>query len=112
MECDIAEVLAYTETLSGASRTNIESYLLTKYALAALPPPASSIITPSVVGTNLQLQIASQSGYNYIVQGTTNLAPPIVWSNLHTNAGTGGTINLSVPVSPSQPQRFFRVWAY
>jgi hypothetical protein len=112
MECDIAEVLAYTETLSGASRTNIESYLLTKYALAALPPPASPTITPSVVGTNLHLQIASQSGYYYVVQAATNLAPPTAWSNFSTNAGTGGTMNLSVPVSPSQPQRFFRLWAY
>ncbi|MEK7780071.1 MAG: LamG-like jellyroll fold domain-containing protein, partial [Verrucomicrobiota bacterium] len=75
-------------------------------------PPIAPVIAPSVVGSNLQLQIASQSGYNYVVQAATNLAPPIVWSNVSTNAGTGATLNLSAPISPGTPQRFFRVWAY
>jgi len=76
------------------------------------PPPNAPIIAPSVVGSSLQLQIASQSGYHYVVQAATNLASPIIWSNVSTNAGTGGPMNLSVPISTTTPQRFFRVWAY
>ena len=75
-------------------------------------PPNPPVITPSVLGANLQLQIASQSGYNYVVQSATNLTAPVTWSNISTNSGTGGTLNLSAPISTTEPERFFRVWAY
>ncbi|NBX60762.1 MAG: hypothetical protein EBT62_09900, partial [Opitutaceae bacterium] len=64
---------------------------------------------PIISGTNFSLQVtASQAGFNYVLQGTTTLAPPI-WKGLQTNAGTGGTLNYFFPLSPVNPQQFFRI---
>jgi hypothetical protein len=53
------------------------------------------------------MQVVSQSGFNYILEATTQLAPTS-WTAVQTNAG-GGTLNISVPVSPATPQQFFRI---
>jgi hypothetical protein len=75
-------------------------------ATTALNP---TITAPIISGTNFSLQVtASQAGFNYVLQGTTTLAPPI-WKGLQTNAGTGGTLNYFFPLSPVNPQQFFRI---
>lgn len=111
LECDIAEVLAYSEVLNTTDRNSLENYLLTKYALV-LPPPNAPIITPGLSGGNLLMPVNSQTGYTYVLQSATNLVPPVVWSGVTTNSGTGGTINFTAPVNPAQPQSYFRVVAY
>ena len=73
-----------------------------------LPP---QIVVSLISGPNLILQYASQTGTSYVLQSTTNIAPPILWSNNQTNSGTGATQTFQVPIS-SEPQRFFRVMAY
>jgi autotransporter-associated beta strand protein len=75
------------------------------------PPPSSPTILPVYLdGTraNLVISVATASGYNYILQSTTSLTPPIVWSNISTNAGTGGTITNAAPISSAQSNMFFR----
>jgi hypothetical protein len=111
LECDVAEVLAYREVLNTADRKAVEDYLLAKYSLA-LPPPNPPVMMAGLSGTNLQMSVLSQAGYNYMLQAATNLTPPVVWSGVATNAGTGGMLNFSAPVSPAQPQSYFRVVAY
>ena len=74
------------------------------YATAASP----TVLAPAVGGGNFSAQSASQTGFNYVLQGTPALAPA-TWSNLQTNAGTGATLNFSVPVSPGNPQGFYRI---
>lgn len=74
------------------------------YAGATAPTIESSKLS----GGNFTVQAASQAGFNYVLQATPTLAPP-TWSNVLTNAGTGGTLNFSIPVSPDSPQRFFRI---
>jgi hypothetical protein len=75
-------------------------------------PPQPTIAPVSVSGTNLVLTIPSISGYNYVLQSATNLTPTINWQNESTNPGTGGSLILNVPITPSQPQKFFRFWVY
>jgi autotransporter-associated beta strand protein len=58
-------------------------------------------------GTNLTLQSSSQSGFNYVLQTTPSLAPA-TWTNIYTNAGTGGTLNFTIPIETSA-QQFFRI---
>jgi autotransporter-associated beta strand protein len=58
-------------------------------------------------GTNLTLQSSSQSGFNYVLQATPSLAPA-TWTNIYTNAGTGGTLNFTIPIETSA-QQFFRI---
>jgi hypothetical protein len=44
------------------------------------------------------------------VQATPSLAPvPITWTNIQTNAGTGGTLNFTIPITPGNPRQFFRI---
>ena len=76
------------------------------YTVPVATPPV--IVTPAVSVGNFTAQTASQTGFNYVLQGTASLAP-VSWSNLQTNAGTGGTLNFSVPVAPGSPQRFYRI---
>jgi hypothetical protein len=71
--------------------------------------PAPTITFPTVSGTNFTLQVASsQSGFNYVVQSTPTLAPP-AWTSIQTNAGTGGTLTFTIPITPGNPQQFFRI---
>ena len=76
---------------------------------AALAPPAA-LITSRVIsgGTSMVLQAATVEGANYVLETTTSLTPPVVWTPLSTNAGTGSKITNTVPVSKSNPQQFFR----
>jgi hypothetical protein len=75
-------------------------------------PPEPPTIASSLSGADLQMQIASQPGYEYVLQAATNLVPPVVWSDITTNSGTGGPIQFSVPVSPAISNQYYRVLAY
>jgi len=77
------------------------------YTAAAAATPVT-LINPAVGGGNFTAQSASQTGFNYILQATAALGPAS-WANVQTNAGTGGTLNYSVPIVPGSPQRFYRV---
>ena len=54
------------------------------------------------------LRVVTHPAYDYILLGATNLNPPVTWSPMLTNSGTGGIITNTVPVSSSPPQKFFR----
>jgi autotransporter-associated beta strand protein len=68
------------------------------------------ILVPIAVnGTNVVLQLAnSLVGTNYVLQSATNLVPPVTWTPVVTNAGTGGTITINLPFNPASPEMFFR----
>ena len=92
--------------------SQFQSLGIIKVSTTVLPPPTQPTITaPGVSGTNFTLQVnASQSGYNYILQATPTLSPA-AWTNIQTNAGTGGTLNFSFPITTGNPQQFFRISA-
>ena len=75
-------------------------------------PPQPVIAPVTVSGTNLVVSVPTVSGYNYVLQSTTNLTPTINWQNESTNAGTGGNLILNVPIEPGKPQKFLRFWVY
>lgn len=80
-------------------------------SVATTTAPTPVIMSPSVSGTNFTLQVpASQSGYNYVLYGTPTLAPT-AWTAVQTNAGNGSTLNFSLPITPGNPQMFFRIGA-
>ncbi len=77
------------------------------FAINTAPTP--TITAAAVSGTNFTLQVtASQTGFNYVLQGTPTLAPA-AWQGVQTNAGTGGTLNFLFPITPANPQQFFRI---
>ena len=72
---------------------------------APMPVP-----TPHLNGTNFIVQVASsQLGFNYVLQATPALSTPITWTPISTNAGTGGTLNFTNPITSGNPQQFFRI---
>ena len=82
---------------------------------ASSTPAASVAPSPTILpvyldgtGTNLVLRAATVTGHNYILQSTPGLETPIVWTPVSTNAGTGGNLTNSVPISPSNPKAFYR----
>ena len=75
-------------------------------------PPQPTIAPVSVSGTNLVVTVPTTSGYNYVLQSTTNLTPTINWLNESTNAGTGGNLILNVPIEPAKPQKYLRFSVY
>lgn len=83
-------------------------YIDNVYFYTSAVAPNAPTIAPSVSGGNLTLQVNSQTGYQYVLQATASIAPAN-WVNIQTNAGTGGVLNFSVPVSSGNPQQFFRV---
>jgi hypothetical protein len=75
------------------------------------PPPAICAVT-SFGGSNVALQVDTVVGATYILNSTPALAPPpVVWTPVATNAGTGGRITNSAPIEPGTSQSFFRYHA-
>lgn len=66
------------------------------------------IQSPAVSGTNFTLKVASQTGINYVVLANPALASG-TWTGIQTNAGTGGLLTFTIPITPGSPQRFFRI---
>ena len=61
-------------------------------SLVVVPPPSRPTILPVYLDatyTNLVLRVATQTGYNYLLESTTSLTPPQVWSTNSTAAGPG-----------------------
>jgi hypothetical protein len=71
--------------------------------------PMPAISSTVLDGTSLMFQVTnSQSGFNYVLQATPQLAPTD-WINIQTNPG-GGTLVFTVPIAPTKTQQFFRIW--
>jgi len=60
-------------------------------------------------GANQSLGWTSLAGHDYVLERATNLATPILWSPVSTNAGTGGWLSIETPVETAEPQVFFRL---
>jgi autotransporter-associated beta strand protein len=73
---------------------------------------ASPQITPSLNGTNLVLQFPTEIGVNYVLQSTTNLIAPTIWTSQQTNAGNGSIVSVQVPINAAESQKYFRLLVY
>jgi autotransporter-associated beta strand protein len=73
-------------------------------------PPAEPTILPVYEDGlgNIVIRTLTEAGRNYLLQSTTNLAPPVSWVTNSATLGTGGTITNTVPVSSTPPNQFFR----
>jgi sugar lactone lactonase YvrE len=77
----------------------------------AVPPLNATIIPPSATNfaAAVQFQCCGAPGCNYLLQYTTNLAPPVLWQPLITNAAdTNGTWSFTDTNASAFPARFFR----
>lgn len=74
---------------------------------------SSPTIHPETLGgTNVAMKFSSEMGATYVLQGAASLEKPVTWTSLSTNLGTGGVIEISLPVVTGETVRYFRVMAY
>jgi autotransporter-associated beta strand protein len=95
-------VLSSTNLFWDTSKLNSQGIV----SVALAPATAPIILPPSWNGTSLTLQTSSQTGFNYVLQSTAQLAPPS-WTAIQTNAG-GGLLTFTILVSGGS-QQFFRL---
>ncbi len=88
-------------------RMRIDEFRLTAITAAVAPQPTIQPVYGDG-GGNLVLRTATTVGWNYVLESASNLTPPITWTPVTTNAGTGGTITNLIPVSLSNSRAFFR----
>jgi autotransporter-associated beta strand protein len=81
-----------------------------KLRVAAITPP--TIQPVSFDGTNLLLQVSSETGVSYVLEATPSLDAPVFWTAIATNSGTGGLLTFPISVSAESPQQFFRMATY
>ena len=94
--------LSPTNLFWDTSKLNNQGILTVALQTAAVP----TIFPPRWDGTNLTLQVSSQSGFNYVLQSTVQLVPAN-WTAIQTNAG-GGLLTFTIPVNGGS-QQFFRL---
>jgi hypothetical protein len=116
----LADLAVFRTALSGAEITSLVSqpvaYLggqtstgvVSVAVVGPLVPPVVSAAAPDASRSQLVMSLATVYGRQYILESATNLAPPIAWTPVLTNAGTGGWITNEVPVSTTVPRRFYR----
>jgi len=71
-------------------------------------PPAPVIDTVHLDGGNIVVATPTVSGAEYVLETTPGLEPPVTWTPVITNTGTGGTITNLIPVNTATPKRFYR----
>jgi len=59
---------------------------------------------------HMELHFSGNPGYSYLIQATTNVAPPIVWETLSTHVAdlVTGLFQFIDTNAPAYPQRFYR----
>ncbi len=65
-------------------------------------------ISPRAAGTNLLLQTQTRAGATFVLQSTSDLTNPTLWSPIATNLGDGGLITNTVPFKSQPALEFFR----
>lgn len=102
----LEQLLFLDDATVGPGVTGGNFYVDNVYFYVAATPPQIQAVAQS--GGNLTFQVASQTGFDYVLQATPSLTPP-AWTNVQTNAGTGGPITFSVPINPVTAKQFYRV---
>ena len=79
--------------------------------LSVIPVPAPEILPVQLDGTNLVLSLESADGVSYVLESSTTFQPPVSWTPMATNIGTGSLLEIPIPVNPGATQQFFRIRA-
>jgi len=89
-----------------ATNTNGESWS-DAFTFQTIPNPTILLSWSAGSRTNLNVQIPTLTGFTYKLESTTSLLPPVVWTPVSTNAGTGALMTNTVVVAPSAKTMFF-----
>ncbi|PYI79694.1 MAG: hypothetical protein DME26_22970, partial [Verrucomicrobia bacterium] len=69
---------------------------------------ASAKLTLFSVGNSYQVQLAGQSGLEYVIQASPDL---VNWQPIATSVATNGVIRFTEPGAAGKPSRFYRAVA-
>jgi hypothetical protein len=76
-------------------------------AISTPPSTAPNQLNLQMAGGNVVLSYAGIPGFNYALEGTPSMTPPVVWTSIVTNTAAGnGSLTYTVPVSDGY--NFFR----
>jgi O-glycosyl hydrolase len=78
------------------------------FMVTVLPPAQPQILAPTFANGISRFDIAGDGGPDYIVEGATNLAPPVLWSPLTTNLSAAPPFLWSNSAA-LVPRQFYRV---
>lgn len=76
--------------------------------VASGAPPQPTILPVRLSGTNLVIQVESVAGFDYVLEGATNLNLPILWTPVSTNRGDGTILTFEPPLAPGTPEQYYR----
>lgn len=78
--------------------------------LRSIAAPQPAIFTDIIpLGGVMKLRAEATAGFNYTLEATTNLAPPVVWLPIGTVlANPNGVLAINDPDPPNYAQRFYR----
>jgi hypothetical protein len=86
----------------------VDFVTVTTTATAPLPPPEPIGILADANSATVRVTFSGAAGSQYLVQTTSNLIPPVLWSSIATNtAGTNGLWSFADSLT-NGPQRFYR----
>jgi hypothetical protein len=97
----------YTVTFS-AYNTDNPAGVSTNVVITVVPLLAPALSTGPVVGNSFNLSFFAQPLVSYIVEQTTNLAPPISWQSVGNVFGQDNTVQIT-DTSATNTMRFYRV---
>ena len=78
----------YTVTFT-AFNTDYPDGISTNLTVQVVPLVTPTLMAGGLSGTNFTLSFPGQPGLTYVVQQTTNLAPPVAWTTVSTLTSTG-----------------------
>lgn len=99
----------YTITFTAYNADN-PGGVSTNLGITVLPLVSPTVSVGGLSGSNFSLSFTSQPGIYYIVEQTTNLAPPVTWQTISTGYGNGTNMQIA-DSSATNAMRFYRVLA-
>jgi hypothetical protein len=97
-----------TTTFSGAASNFSYVFPPLSLTLFTFSPGSPALLAQSVVGGQLQLLLQGQPNTPYAIETSSNLT---TWTTVWSNTLTGGSSNVSVPISATSVGQFYRaVW--
>ena len=95
--------------LSGSLVWNTNDLSVTGTISVVNPAPPAPTIDPVYLdGGSIVISTPTVSGAEYVLESTPGLEPPVAWTPVITNNGTGGNITNLIPVNTATPKTFYR----
>jgi hypothetical protein len=97
---------SYTVTFT-AFNTDYPGGVATNLTVQVVPLAAPKLVSGGRTGSTFSLSFPGQAGVTYVVQQTTNLAPPVTWQALTTLTSTGQVMQV-LDSTATNAMRFYR----